>query len=128
MCCTICIIWFLINSHLFVVSVISIAICAPFIKTFPVPISLRLFPSLSYVRFSICGLMLRSLIHLKFSFVLIFSPVVSEKPLPWCLVLSIRFKSYNPSASSSSCSLGHVNPVFWMNLFIIHKIVKKTSE
>ena len=57
------------RSHLSILYLRAWAIGVLFRKFPPVPMSSRLFPTFSSIRFSVSGFMLRSLIHLDLSFV-----------------------------------------------------------
>jgi hypothetical protein len=57
------------RSHLSILDLTTQAIAVLFRSCSSVPISLRLFPALSSIRFSVSGFMWRSLIHLDLSFV-----------------------------------------------------------
>ena len=57
------------RSHLFIASLIVCATGVLLRKWSPVPISCRLLPTFSSIRFKVVRLMLRSLIHLDLSFV-----------------------------------------------------------
>jgi hypothetical protein len=55
------------RSHLSILDLTAQAIAVLFRNFYPVPISLRLFPTFSSINFSVSGLMWRSLIHLDLS-------------------------------------------------------------
>ena len=57
------------RSHLLIVSLSVCAAGVIFRKWFPVPMCSSVLPTFSFIRFSVAGFMLRSLIHLDLSFV-----------------------------------------------------------
>jgi hypothetical protein len=66
------------RSHLLILDLSTQAIAVLFRNLYPVPISLRVFPTFSSINFSVSGFMWSSLIHLDLSFVQRDKPPMEE--------------------------------------------------